>query len=273
MPLPSLPPVLALAAAIAAALLAPMAGARAADLPVDVELALAVDVSRSMDASEQELQRRGYISALRHPEVIDAIRSGPNGRIAIIYFEWAGPGAERIIVPWSLIEDEESADAVAAAIAPSTTYGRFGTSISSSLAFAAGLFDDNGFAGERQVIDVSGDGPNNIGPPVVPARDAALERGIVINGLPIVLRPGRGSFGAFDIADLDGYYRDCVTGGPGSFTIPVTSTDQFETAIRQKLVQEIAMARPPLLRIAAPDGGKPADCMIGEAQRGNWMRR
>mgnify|MGYP001809711351 CR=1 FL=1 len=253
-----------------------VAPARAADLPVDVELVLAVDVSRSMDASEQALQRQGYINALRHPEVIAAIRSGLHGRIALTYFEWSAPNAERIIVPWSLIDDTGAADAVAARIGPAGISGRFGTSISSSLLFAASLFENNGFAGERLVIDVSGDGPNNVGLPVVPARDAVLGRGIVINGLPIVLRPGRSGFSAFDIADLDLYYRDCVVGGPGAFTVPVTATDQFETAIRRKLVLEIASIPPPraetpLLHRAADR--RQADCLIGESQRRNWMTR
>ncbi|MBZ9936383.1 DUF1194 domain-containing protein [Mesorhizobium sp. BR1-1-16] len=258
------------------ALLAVAQPAQAADLPVDVELVLAVDVSRSMDAGERAIQRQGYRDALRHPDVVRAIRSGLYGRIALTYFEWSGPGAEHVIVPWSLMEDEESAEAVAASIVPSQVSGRFGTSISSSLLFGASLFVDNGFAGERQVIDVSGDGPNNVGEPVVPAREAVLARGIVINGLPIVLRPG--GYGGFDIPDLDGYYRDCVVGGPGAFTIPVTSTDQFETAIRRKLIQEIAEPRgrpgtPPLIRVASGAAPGGADCLIGEARRNNWMSR
>ncbi|SHF17494.1 Protein of unknown function [Kaistia soli DSM 19436] len=267
---------LCLIAGLSALLATSVMPAQAADLPVDVELVLAVDVSRSMDAGERAIQRQGYRDALRHPDVIRAIRSGLNGRIALTYFEWSGPGSENVVVPWSLVEDEEGADAFSAAIGPSQASGRFGTSISSSLLFAASLFMDNGFAGERQVIDVSGDGPNNVGGPVVPARDAVLARGIVINGLPIVLRPG--GYSAFDIADLDGYYRDCVVGGPGAFTIPVTSSDQFETAIRRKLIQEIAeywgpSKGPPLIRVADSAARDTADCLIGEARRNNWMSR
>lgn len=248
--------------------------ARAAEIPVDLGLVLAVDVSRSMDMAEQQLQREGYIGALRHREVVDAIRSGPQGRIALTYVEWSGPDDQRVIVPWTLIEDAEGADAFAAAISPSSTFGRLGTSISAGLAFSSGLFANNGFAGERLVIDVSGDGPNNMGPPVELARDAALRQGITINGLPIVLRPG-GGMSRFDIAELDRYYRDCVVGGPGSFTIPVTSTDQFETAIRRKLVLEIAEAPARLIRVA-DDERDPAvihgNCLIGEILRQQWFR-
>jgi hypothetical protein len=241
--------------------------AQAADLPVDLELVLAVDGSRSMDPDEQMLQRQGYIAALRHPEVIAAIQSGPLGRIAITYFEWSGVNAQRIIVPWSLIEDAESADAVAQQIRPGEIYGRYGTSISASLAFAAMLFEDNGYDGARRTIDVSGDGPNNMGPPVTPVRDAVLSRGIVINGLAITLPHARRDSGTgyFDIDNLDAYYRDCVIGGVGSFTFAVNEVAQFESAIRRKLVTEIAAVQPPIHRIAVEPPRATADCLIGES--------
>jgi len=263
-------PVLRLFALLITLAVAP--SARAAEEAVDVELVLAVDVSRSMDVGERELQRHGYRAALRHPDVVDAIRSGLHGRIALTYVEWSGPGSEGVVVPWRLVADEVSAAGFAASIGPADPAGRFGTSISSVLIFAAALFENNGFAGERLVIDVSGDGPNNSGYPVEPARDAVIARGIVINGLPIVLRPG-GGFRGFDIADLDLYYRDCVVGGPGAFTIPVTSTDEFETAIRRKLIQEIAAAEPRLMLAAAETVAGGSDCLIGEKMRQNWMGR
>ena len=250
------------------------APARSADIAVDLELVLAVDVSRSMDPAEQQLQREGYRLALRHGEVIEAIRSGPLGRVAITYVEWSGPTDQRVIVPWTLVDGQAAADAFAASIVPSATFGRLGTSISAGLAFSAGLLEGNGFVGERRVIDVSGDGPNNMGPPVELARDAVLKRGITVNGLPIVLRPGVG-MSHFDIADLDRYYRDCVVGGPGAFTIPVTSTSEFETAIRRKLILEIARRDEPEARIIRIADGPPpikTDCLIGELLRQQWLR-
>ncbi|WP_018183656.1 DUF1194 domain-containing protein [Kaistia granuli] len=237
------------------------------DLPVDLELVLAVDVSRSMDADEQALQRLGYIAALRHPDVIAAIQSGPLGRIAITYFEWSGANAQRIVVPWSVIEDGEGADAVAAQISPGEVYGRYGTSISSSLAFGASLFDGNGLAGARRTIDISGDGPNNMGPPVTPIRDAVIARGITINGLAITLRnPGeRSGSSIFDIDNLDAYYRDCVVGGVGAFTVAVTAVEQFEEAIRRKLVTEIAVQPPTILPVVDRQELPVTDCLIGES--------
>jgi hypothetical protein len=252
---------------LTAALLAILSGtARAQDVDVDLELVLAVDVSRSMDAGEQRIQRDGYIAAIRNPEVVAAIKSGLIGRIAITYVEWAGPGSQQIIVPWQMIDGLDSAEAFSRRIEPGLVLGRFGTSISSSITFSADLFDGNGFRANRRVIDISGDGPNNIGAPVVPARDAALARGLTINGLPLML--DRGGNDMFGVPNLDVYYRDCVVGGPGAFTMAVTDLDQFETAVRRKLVQEISALDRPVLRIQEEEADATSDCLIGEKIRG-----
>ena len=193
-------------------------GSAADDLPVDLELILAVDVSGSMDREEQTLQRRGYVEAFQHPEVAQAVRSGPYGRIAVTYVEWAGPTAQAVAVPWTLIEDAATAEDFAAGLAEAPPSRIRGTSISGALAFAAPMFAGNGFDGMRRVIDVSGDGPNNIGPPVEPVRDAVLAAGIVINGLPLQLDAPL--YMAIGGLELSVYYRDCVIGGPGAFVIP-----------------------------------------------------
>ena len=252
-----------------AALLA--AGPVQAQTPVDVELVLSVDMSQSMDAGEHELQRRGYVEALVHPDVLDAIRTGLHGRVAITYVEWGGPLSQAVVVPWTLIEDEASARRMAEALAREPVRTIHGTSISGALGFAAGLFADSGFDGFRRVIDVSGDGPNSAGSPVVPARDAALERGLIINGLPIMIRPA--SFTPWSIPDLDLYYSDCVIGGPGSFVLPVKDRSQFADAIRQKLVLEIA-GTPPALVPAQMESREPRiDCLIGEKLRQRFYDR
>lgn len=239
--------------------------ARAQEIPVDLELVLAVDVSRSMDADEQALQRQGYVAALRHPDVLAAIQSGPMGRIALAYFEWSGIDSQTVVVPWSLIDGAESADVVASRIVPGEVIGRYGTSISGSLAFAAALFDDNGYRGTRRTIDISGDGPNNMGPTVLGVRDRVVARGITINGLAITLKPPRsGNSSAFDIDNLDAYYRDCVMGGEGAFTLAVSHVDQFEVAIRRKLVTEIAARPLPILPVADRLSEPAADCLAGE---------
>ncbi|HEX8374511.1 MAG TPA: DUF1194 domain-containing protein, partial [Geminicoccaceae bacterium] len=141
-------------------------------------------------------------------------------------------------------------------------------SISGALAFSAPLFEGNGYEGMRRVIDVSGDGPNNMGPPVVPVRDAVLERGIVINGLPVMLRPSQ--LGTMDIAALDVYYTDCVIGGPASFVLAVHEPGQLAEAIRQKLVLEIAGLPPRVTLAAERERASRTDCMVGERLRRSW---
>ncbi len=238
-----------------------------AETPVDLELVLAVDVSGSMDREEQQLQRAGYVAAITRPEVLAAIRTGIYGRLAVIYVEWAGPGAQAVAVPWRLVEDEASAEAFAAELADAPFARIRGTSISGGLKFAARLFEGNGYEGMRRVIDISGDGPNNMGGPVVPVRDAILRQGIVINGLPIMLRPSM--WGGQLMAALDLYYTDCVIGGPGSFVLPVEEPEQLAEAIRQKLLLEIAGSEPSVV-LAQAEGRERVDCMVGERMWRNW---
>jgi hypothetical protein len=237
------------------------------DIGVGVELVLAVDVSRSIDPSEQIIQRQGYAEAFRSPEVQDAILNGGWGQVAITYVEWAGAYTQSVAIPWTLIDSRAAANDFAARIEGGRAISASRTSISGAIDFSATLFDQNGFAGMRRVIDVSGDGPNNNGRGVIAARDEAIARGITINGLPLMTHDGEdGSFGGRStIPDLDQYYADCVIGGPGAFWIPATRWDQFASAVRQKLVLELAGRQPPdreiLIRVQA---ATTADCLIGE---------
>lgn len=239
---------------------------------VDLELVLAVDISGSMDRDEQILQRNGYMEAITHPDVVEAIRSGLTGTIALTYLEWAGPSAQRVVVPWQMIDGQEAADAFAAALSTAPLGTMRGTSISGSLMRAASLFDGNGFEGYRKVIDVSGDGPNNMGLPVLPVRDEVLALGIVINGLPIMLKQGNSGFGS--IANLDAYYENCVIGGPGAFIVSVNHPSGLVEGIRRKLIMEIADlggGADAFLRVPVSDPDY--DCLIGERQRRMWMDR
>lgn len=263
---------LVLAAMSLAATASTAPSARAAEMAVDLELVLAVDVSRSMDPEEQRLQREGYIAAITDPDVVAAIGRGANGRIALSYVEWAGPEMQDILVDWRVVDNAASARAFAAALAEAPMETFRGTSISGGLLFNASRFEGNGYAAPRHVIDVSGDGPNNMGMPVELAREQVLHAGITINGLPIMIKRG-GGFAAID--NLDVYYRDCVTGGPGAFVVVVRSASQFDEAIRRKLVLEIAgndaNAVPRLTPAAAPADAKRSDCLIGEKLRQEWQ--
>lgn len=244
--------------------------AMAEDQPVDLELILAVDISLSMDREEQRVQRQGYVDAIRHPEVINAIRAGLHGQIAITYAEWAGVGTLEILVPWTVIDGEETAIKFSRQLAASPMRGARRTSISDAVDKAAPLFDDNGFAGLRRVIDVSGDGPNNQGGPILAARGRALARGITINGLPVLLADGRPA-GFFSITDLDTYYEDCVIGGPGAFIVPVHSVEEFAPAVRRKLVLEIAGLPARFVPAQYVKEGERTDCLIGEKLWREWM--
>ncbi|WP_269930938.1 DUF1194 domain-containing protein [Aminobacter sp. HY435] len=227
---------------------------------VDVELVLAVDVSSSMDEGEFALQRAGYVKALRHPDFITAVQSGVRGRIAVTYFEWAGSVLQDSIIPWQIIDSPESADDFADKLAQRPIVGSGGTSISNAVAFGADLLEQNGFRAEKKVIDISGDGPNNTGAPVEVARNNAVANGIVINGLPILIHPTE------TLEGIDRYYADCVTGGPGSFVLPVHVASEFVTAIRRKLVLEISGLTPG----PGPAALKPVNlvkCMVGENYR------
>lgn len=241
-----------------------------AETPVDLELVLAVDVSRSMDADEQHLQRDGYVAALRHPDVVEAIRSGPLGRIAITYVEWAGPQSQAIIVPWTVIDGEAAAKRVTDLLA-AAPLGRYtGTSISGGLLFAARTLAKNSFAGTRQVIDVSGDGPNNRGLPVRPISTSITGSGITINGLPLMLKV---PVQPYSIKELDIYYEDCVIGGPGAFILAVQEKAQLALAIRRKLVLEIAFTPPYVIRAAETTHEPRIDCMIGERLIERWLEK
>lgn len=235
-------------------------------IQVDLELVIAVDVSASMDSDELAIQRSGYVNAIRDADFISAVRSGPYGRVALSYIEWAHPRLQRVIVPWRLIAGAESARAFARELATRRQIRSSGTSISAALAFAMRYFDASPFHGLHKVIDMSGDGPNNFGPPVTDARDEALARGIVINGLPILIRPSP-LFPA-----MDQYYLNCIIGGPGAFAIPVRAVGDFSETIRHKLTIEVAGAEARNVRASNSAAlvnvvNSPVDCMIGERIR------
>jgi len=240
----------------------------AAETEVDLALVLAVDISYSMDPEEQALQREGFAQAFRSPMVHDAIRRGMIGRIAVTYFEWAGAYDQKVVVPWSILDNPESILAFADKIASTPLRRAQRTSISGAIDFGVKLLDESGVEAARRVIDVSGDGPNNQGRLVMPARDEAVGKGITINGLPIMLRRP----GYLDINELDEYYRDCVIGGQGAFMVPVRERDQFPQAIKTKILLEIAereSERAPDLLRRIQDQPR-SNCLVGETQ---WRDR
>jgi Protein of unknown function (DUF1194) len=229
---------------------------------VDVELIIAVDVSYSMDMDELAIQREGYAQAIVSKEFLQALKSLPNGKIAITYFEWAASSDQKIIIPWRVIDGPETADAVSNEIMKTPVRRASRTSISGAIYFAMPLFDENPYKGLRRVIDISGDGPNNNGAPIIGARDEALSKGIVINGLPIMVKEP--SYSTMDIDNLDWYYEDCVIGGPGSFVVSIKDRDKFKEAIRTKLLLEVAGRTPERPVVPVAEKEPRVSCLIGE---------
>jgi len=229
---------------------------------VDVELVIAVDVSYSMDLDELAVQREGYARAIVSKEFLQALRTGPNSKISVTYFEWSASSDQKIIIPWRVIDGPETADAVADEIMNTPVRRGSRTSISGAISFAIPLFDEDPYRGLRRVIDISGDGPNNNGAPVTPVRDEALAKGIVVNGLPIMIKEP--SYSTMDIDNLDWYYEDCVIGGPGAFVVPIKDRENFKEAIRTKLIREVAGRTPERPVRPASDKEPRVSCTIGE---------
>jgi hypothetical protein len=210
--------------------------------PVDVELVLAADGSGSIDDDELATQRQGYADALEHPRVLRAIQGGYHGRIALTYTEWGGPGSQHTIVDWREIAGDADARAFGAALVAAPRAAQGWNAISGAIAYGQRKIAENRFAGHRKVIDVSGDGPQRGGPPLGATRQRAVAAGITINAL-VVRRPGGGYPGPGGMPLVEHYERD-VIGGRGAFVMTADTEGGFTDAILNKLIQEIADARP-----------------------------
>jgi len=209
----------------------PATGETPAPTPVDLQLVLAVDSSGSINADEFRLQMQGLSAAFRDPRILEAIRRGPIGAIAVTLIEWSSVEQQHQSIGWTMVSDEETivmlADQLAAA--PRTIPGG-STSVSDALSYAGRMFAASGFTSPRRVIDVSGDGSNNSGIPPDSVRDRLVEAGIVINGLAILN----------DEPNLKDYYAASVIGGSGAFVLVAENYESFSEAILGKLITEIA---------------------------------
>ena len=226
---------------------------RAAE-PVDLLLVLAADVSRSVTEPKFKLQREGAAAAITHPEVVRAITSGPNRRIAICFIEWATAGQQNVVIDWTVVGDNEAARSFGDKLVEVPRSFAGSTSISHAIDFSVMQIERSPFRAERRVIDISGDGNNNSGRPVTEARDDALAKGITINGL-VILTPLSESFRpehTHPPGGLEKYFQDNVIGGFGAFTVVAESHESFGRALTKKLIAEIAGLPQPQLA-AAPD--------------------
>lgn len=242
---------------------------------VDLALVLAIDISGSIDPEEAKLQREGYVDAFRDPVIVRAILGGPNGRIAVAYYEWSDAWVQRLLIDWVLLDSEAAVAAFADRLSAAPISIARRTSISGAIRYAIPLFARSPYDPQRKVLDISGDGSNNDGGLVTDMRYDALKERIVINGLPIMNdRPNPFGFPSED--DLDKYYLACVTGGPRSFVVVAHSFADFPRAIRKKLLQEVADLgpEPPIDRDfdigelgLLPDGTQLAQAGTGGSRR------
>ena len=230
-----------------------LTGAARAAEQVDLLLVLASDVSRSVDTRKFELQRQGYAAALSNPRVIDAIKSGPNGRIAICFVEWSGATSQKLVIDWTIVSDLASARKIGDQMLELPRSFADRTSISAGLEFSMHELNIAPFEAPRRTIDVSGDGTNNSGRDIASVRDEVLASGVTINGLvilsdtPLPWNPEHTN----PPGGLDGYYRNNVVGGPGAFVMVAENHNSFGQAIVKKMIAEIAWleaAQPAVMR-------------------------
>ncbi len=217
---------------------------RAAE-PVDMLLVLAADVSRSVTEPKFKLQREGAAAAISHPDVVRAMTSGPHRRIAVCFVEWAAAGMQSVIIDWTVIAGEADARTFAGKLVDVPRSFMGSTAIGGAIDFSVRQLERAPFTSDKRVIDISGDGNNNNGRPVVEVRDEALAKGITINAL-VILTPLAESFRPEHTnppGGLEKYFQDNVIGGPGAFTIVAESHESFGRALTKKLIQEIADQR------------------------------
>ena len=218
-------------AAIAGLCFAQSSGGAAPSEDVDLALVIATDVSYSVDENEARFQRQGAVTAFRSPEVVRAIQSGPHGRIVVAYIDFATAGANKIIADWHVVHDKATADGFADILEAAPRTLGVNTSISSGIELAEHLLETVGYSAGKRMIDVSGDGPNNEGHLIERARDHAVSKGIIINGLPIMTPADQ--FDIYYLPDLDKYYAGCVIGGPGAFIQIAHGFEDLARALRR----------------------------------------
>lgn len=214
-----------------------------AEVPVDLELVLAIDSSDSVDAREYALQVGGLSEAFRDPGVQRAIADGPLGSVAVAVVEWSGRYQQVVQIPWTRIDGAAASAAFADQLSVlRRAFDEGVTSISGALDFASVQFAGNGFVSARRVIDISSDGVQNQGRRIDLARDAALARDVTINALVILN----------EMPDLQEYFGERVIGGFGAFVMVANDYPDYPEAIRRKLLREIGQT--PVSRLKRKDG-------------------
>jgi Protein of unknown function (DUF1194) len=196
---------------------------------VDLALAIAIDVSYSVDATEHRLQMKGFAEALMTAEVLDAIKAGEKQKIALVVYQWADVDNQRVVIPWTVIDGADAAGKVAKVLARGPRVAaEGGTGISGALLYGSALFSQAPST-NRRVIDLSTDGRNNMGRPTKVVRDFVVSQDITVNGLAI----------SNEWKNLSKYLETNVIGGPASFVEEAYTYDDFGAAMQRKLLKEI----------------------------------
>lgn len=218
-----------------------------ADDAVDLLLVLAADISRSLDEHKFRLQRQGYAAAITSPRVLKAIESGPNGRIAICFVEWSGPAAQAVLIDWTVVATRTDAEQLASRILQAPRLFMDRTAIGHAIDFSVQQLEKAPMRSTRRVIDLSGDGTSNAGRSVLEARDAALAKGITINGLAILSEVPLPSnpWHTHPHGGLLAWYENNIIGGQGAFAMSAEGFEAFGASIASKLIKEIASAEQP----------------------------
>ncbi len=204
------------------------------EVEVDTELQLLLDVSGSVNSREYQLQLDGYANSFASDNLQQAILAGPVGSIAVQLIMWSGENDQQVMIDWTLVDSIESASSLSTTIASLARPFAGWTAIGEAIEFGYPLFQDNGFSGTQNIIDVSGDGTNNNGVAPEQARALALANGVdTING--IVISPSQ------YVADE---YLENVIGGEDAFMLATNNFQTFEQAIDQKLIGEISGVKP-----------------------------
>lgn len=224
--------------------LAPAAGAE--PLRTDANIVTALDISDSVSTATYRTQIAALADAIRSPQIIAAIEAGAWRRIGVAVFVWHHDRFE--VVPWRLIGSAGEAEAVARDIETRIPVnlnqefrdqtrpfiGRL-TDLSAAIDQSDIMLQDAPFAAEREVINIIGNGPDNMGEPAWAARDRVVARGATINAV---------AFG--DDAEAPVYFRTQVIGGPGAFLMTWRDGPMLDL-MRAKLEQDLLAALSPSL--------------------------
>ncbi len=219
----------AAALAIGTVLATVLAGG-AAEAACRLALSLGLDVSSSVDAREYRLQTDGLAAALTAPEVAEAFLAAPEAPVLLQIYEWSGWQQQVVRVDWTMIGGAADLARIAAGLrGQKRSFEQFPTALGHALRFGAEALA--GQACTRRTLDLSGDGTNNDGISPEVARLALPDEGITVNGLVV---------GA-NVVTLGRYYQRFVIHGPGAFVEAAQAYDDFERAMRRKLLRELGV--------------------------------